>query len=200
MRKKDRRNHNPRLKWTSSHANRQYLPFFWVLTYLALSLVAFGLSPNIHSTIKLLAAEIGTHIGTVTAAFSQEVPTTDGYPHTLVTLCDKSYELFDKLRANQLPLYCAVEELTKMAKSKDSDTAPAPSAALCGRKWSLNSDVQGSAQARKPSRAGPGLEQAGPSPAQGFGGLRARARGMPGPPCPASPGPDIYIQLVHGRS
>ncbi|KAJ6473080.1 hypothetical protein C8R45DRAFT_1077797 [Mycena sanguinolenta] len=65
---------------------------------------------------------------------------------------------------------------------------------------SASSDVQGSAQARKPSRAGPGLEQAGPSPAQGFGGLRARARGMPGPPCPASPGPDIYIQLVHGRS
>ncbi|KAJ6466775.1 hypothetical protein C8R45DRAFT_1079332 [Mycena sanguinolenta] len=103
MRKKDRRNHKPHLKWTSSHANRQYLPFFWVLTYLALSLVAFGLSPNIHSTIKLLAAEIGTQIETVTAAFSQ-------------------------LRANQLPLYCAVEELTKMAKSKDSDTAPAPSA------------------------------------------------------------------------
>ncbi|KAJ6540286.1 hypothetical protein B0H19DRAFT_1077710 [Mycena capillaripes] len=37
------------------------------------------------------------------------------------------------------------------------------------------SDVQGSAQARKPSRAGPGLDQAGPSPPQGFGGPRARA-------------------------
>ncbi|KAJ6493278.1 hypothetical protein C8R45DRAFT_1073220 [Mycena sanguinolenta] len=74
-----------------------------------------------------------THIIFSLASFAptitrQEVPTTDGYPHTLVTLCDKSYELFDKLRANQLPLYCAVEELTKMAKSKDSDTAPAPSA------------------------------------------------------------------------
>ncbi|KAJ6547928.1 hypothetical protein DFH09DRAFT_1087397 [Mycena vulgaris] len=37
------------------------------------------------------------------------------------------------------------------------------------------SDVAGSAQARKPSRAGPGPGQAKPSPKQGLGGPRARA-------------------------
>lgn len=37
------------------------------------------------------------------------------------------------------------------------------------------SDVAGPAQALRPSRAGPGLGQAEPSPTQGFGGLRARA-------------------------
>ncbi|KAJ7433245.1 hypothetical protein B0H11DRAFT_2259597 [Mycena galericulata] len=44
--------------------------------------------------------------------------------------------------------------------------------ALC---MAATSDVEGSAQARKPSRAGPGLGQAEPSPTQGFGGPRARA-------------------------
>ncbi|KAJ7810176.1 hypothetical protein B0H14DRAFT_3757961, partial [Mycena olivaceomarginata] len=69
-----------------------------------------------------------THIIFSLASFTptisrQEVPTVDGHPHTLVTLCAKSYELFETLRANQSALYIAVEELTRMAKSKDVDPA-----------------------------------------------------------------------------
>ena len=57
------------------------------------------------------------------------MPTTDGHPHTLVTLCDQSYKLFENLRANQNVLYFTVEELTRMAKSKDSAIDPALPAA-----------------------------------------------------------------------
>ncbi|KAJ6449639.1 hypothetical protein C8R45DRAFT_947252 [Mycena sanguinolenta] len=56
----------------------------------------------------------------------QEVPTTDGHPHTLVTCnqCNQSYKLFENLRANQTVLYFTAEELTRMAKSRDSAIDP----------------------------------------------------------------------------
>jgi hypothetical protein len=41
----------------------------------------------------------------------------------LVMLCAKSYELFETLCANQSTLYFAVEELMRMAKSKNVDPA-----------------------------------------------------------------------------
>jgi hypothetical protein len=50
----------------------------------------------------------------------QDVPTADGHPHTVVTLCNKSYKLFETLRANKNTLYFAVDDLTRMAKSKDT--------------------------------------------------------------------------------
>ncbi|KAJ6580890.1 hypothetical protein B0H19DRAFT_1112801 [Mycena capillaripes] len=71
MRKKDRRSHNPRLKWTDPRAIRQYYPFFWLLAYLAMGLAAFGLSPNTHLAVKLLAAETKMQIDTVVIALSQ---------------------------------------------------------------------------------------------------------------------------------
>ncbi|KAJ7805664.1 hypothetical protein B0H14DRAFT_3770845 [Mycena olivaceomarginata] len=68
-----------------------------------------------------------THILFSLASFAptitrQDIPTAEGYPHTLITLCERSFELLSKLRANQKPLYLAVEELTEMAKAKHADT------------------------------------------------------------------------------
>ncbi|KAJ7898905.1 hypothetical protein B0H14DRAFT_3554351 [Mycena olivaceomarginata] len=68
-----------------------------------------------------------THILFSLASFTptitrQDIPTAEGYPHTLITLCERSFELLSKLRANQKPLYLAVEELTGMAKAKHADT------------------------------------------------------------------------------
>ncbi|KAJ7799012.1 hypothetical protein B0H14DRAFT_3492018 [Mycena olivaceomarginata] len=75
MRKKDRPNHNPRLKWTRPRANQQYLPFFWTLAYMVMGVVAFGLSPITHSFLKLFTAETGTQVSAVVVAFSKFSPT-----------------------------------------------------------------------------------------------------------------------------
>jgi hypothetical protein len=55
-----------------------------------------------------------TSFASTIARQEPEVPTADGHPYTLVTLCAKSYELFETLCANQNALYFAVEELMKM--------------------------------------------------------------------------------------
>ncbi|KAF8173724.1 hypothetical protein K438DRAFT_1920853 [Mycena galopus ATCC 62051] len=65
-----------------------------------------------------------THIIFSLASFAptilrQDLQTADGHPHTLITLCAKSYDLFMTLGKNQIAVCSAVDELTKLAKSKD---------------------------------------------------------------------------------
>ncbi|KAJ7355749.1 hypothetical protein DFH08DRAFT_772956 [Mycena albidolilacea] len=91
MRKKDRRSHNPPLKWRDPRATRQYYPFFWLLAYLAMGLTAFGLSPNTHLAVKLLATETNMQMDTVVIALSQVLA------HNLIVLLCLGHCLYPRI-------------------------------------------------------------------------------------------------------
>ncbi|KAJ6514143.1 hypothetical protein DFH09DRAFT_1288159 [Mycena vulgaris] len=80
--------------------------------------------------------------------------------------------------AISVPATPAAPTSKKATNVKDrfsATTRPAPAETKRDRRRRWIYDVAGSAQARKPSRAGPGPGQAEPSPTHGFGGPRARA-------------------------
>ncbi|KAJ6521817.1 hypothetical protein DFH09DRAFT_1424506 [Mycena vulgaris] len=62
-----------------------------------------------------------THILFSLASFKitrQVLPTAEGYPHTLATLCPSSPELLQKLRQSQTALSAAVKQLAQLIKDK----------------------------------------------------------------------------------
>ncbi|KAJ6597640.1 hypothetical protein DFH09DRAFT_1272270 [Mycena vulgaris] len=68
-----------------------------------------------------------THILFSLASFTkitrQAVPTAEGYPHMLATLCPSSLELLQKLRLSQTALAAAVLHLAQLMKNNDGPAA-----------------------------------------------------------------------------
>ncbi|KAJ7921031.1 hypothetical protein B0H13DRAFT_2318787 [Mycena leptocephala] len=79
--------------------------------------------PAVH-TIVLPHPHISSFAAAASTIQRQEVPTSDAYPHVLLTLCEASSALFEKFRNHQPSLYAAVEQLVKMSKSKNTDSGP----------------------------------------------------------------------------
>ncbi|KAJ7176926.1 hypothetical protein C8R46DRAFT_1346848 [Mycena filopes] len=68
-----------------------------------------------------------THILFSLASFKitrQVLPTVEGYPHTLITLCETSHALYDSLRVEESRLQVVVKELARVARSKEGADGP----------------------------------------------------------------------------
>ncbi|KAJ6524888.1 hypothetical protein DFH09DRAFT_1372073 [Mycena vulgaris] len=52
----------------------------------------------------------------------QAIPTTEGHPHVLLTLCEASSALLREIRANQLSFHSAVAQLVKLTKAKNVES------------------------------------------------------------------------------
>ncbi|KAJ7736423.1 hypothetical protein B0H16DRAFT_1730764 [Mycena metata] len=58
----------------------------------------------------------------------QAIPTVEGYPHSLATLCEQSHVLYNQLRRQEVELQLVVKDLTRLAKTKDGNNVPGAAA------------------------------------------------------------------------
>ncbi|KAJ7433413.1 hypothetical protein FB451DRAFT_1380348 [Mycena latifolia] len=98
-----------------------YLPFAGS-TFTSMSCPTLACSTFLQIPRTHILFSLASFAGTI---HRQDLRTTDGFPHALVTLCPGSQSLFTTLRAYQTSLFFAILELVRAVKSKKVDDAAA---------------------------------------------------------------------------